>query len=80
MGATSVLPVAPFVSSYTEALFNCLFQCPPLFFEPLEHSLAAELEAVVVVIGRGALDLDLDISDIYIFFLIGVIERITGFE
>lgn len=72
--------MAPFVSSYTEAILNCLFQCPPLFFEPLEDSLATEMEAVVVLIGRGALDLYLDISGIYIFLLIGVLECCFGFE
>ena len=46
-----------------------------LFFEPLEHSLATEMKTVVVVIGRVSLDLHLDISDIDIFLLIGVIEH-----
>ena len=80
MEATSVLPVAPFVSSNTEDLFNCLFQCPPFFFEPLEYSLASEMETVIVVIGRVTLDLYLDISYIHIFIHIGVIERCAGFE
>ena len=70
----------PFCSSYTEASLDCLFQRLPLFLEPLEHSLTSEMKAVVVVIGWVSLDLHLDISDIDIFLLIGVIERIACFE
>ena len=51
-----------------------------LLFKPLEDSLAAEMETVVVVIGRVWFDLYLDFPDIHIFLLIGVIERCAGSE
>ena len=63
-GSHSLEIVAPFASSDSEASLDCLFQGLPLFLEPLEHPLASEMKAVVVVIGRGALDLYFDISDI----------------
>ena len=72
--------MAPFASSDSEAFLDSLFQRLPLFFEPLEDSPAAEMETVVIVIGRITLDLYLDISYIHIFILIGVIERCAGFE
>ena len=65
MGATSDSPVAPFVSSNSKAFLDSLFQRLPLFREPLEDSLAADMETVVVIIGRGALDLHFDILDIH---------------
>ncbi len=65
---------------YSEAFLNCLLKGLPLFFEPLEYSLASEMETVVVVIGQVTLDLYLDISYIHIFIHIGVIERCAGFE
>ena len=70
----------PFCSSYTKASPDSLFQGLPFFSEPLEHSLTSEMKAIVVVIGRVSLDLHLDISDIDIFLLIGVIKRIACFE
>ncbi len=49
--------MAQFLLLDSEAFLDSLFQCPPLFFEPLEYSLASEMETVVVVIGRVTLDL-----------------------
>ncbi len=72
--------MAPFASDDSEASFDCLFQRLPLFLEPLEYSLASEMKVVVFVIGRVVLDLHLDISDIDIHLLIGVIGRRAGFE
>ncbi len=46
----------------------------------MEYSLASEMKVVVFVIGRVVLDLHLDISDIDIHLLIGVIGRRAGFE
>ncbi len=79
-GATSDKPVAPFLSSYSETVLDGLFQRLPLFFEPLEHSLATEMKTVIVVIGRVLLDLHLDIPNIYIFLLIGGIQSCAGLE
>ena len=79
-GATSDKPVAPFVSSNSEASVDCLFECLPLFFEPLEHSLATEMKTEIVVIGRVLLDLHLYIPNIYIFLLIGGIQSCAGLE
>ena len=70
----------PFALSDSEASPDSLFQGLPFFSKPLEHSLTSEMKAIVVVIGRVTLDLHLDISDIDIFLLIGVIERIACFE
>ena len=66
--------MAPFASSDSKASPDCLFQRLPLFFEPLEDSLAAEMETEVVVIGQVALDLHIDIADFHIFLLVGVIK------
>ena len=68
------------ILSDSEASLDCLFQRLSLFFEPLEHSLASEMKAVVFAIGRVALDLHFDVSDINIFLLIGVIEHGACFE
>ena len=41
--------MAPFLSSNSETVLDSLFQRLPFFFEPLEDSLAAEMETVVIV-------------------------------
>ena len=54
--------MAQFLLLDSKASLDSLFQRLSLFFEPLEDSLAAEMETVVIVIGRVTLDLYLDIS------------------